>query len=93
MYYFVIQHVMLVIRFLISCAIPDKPDWVATEMAKVEFARREAVNRLSSTTTTPPSSTTVVTIPAKSHSTFYEMKERNNDDRSVFVILCTEVIV
>lgn len=55
---------MLLIRFLISCLIPDKPDWVATEMAKVEFARREAVNRISSATTTPPSSATAVTIPA-----------------------------
>lgn len=55
---------MLLIRFLVSCIIPDQPDWVATEMAKVEFARREAVNRLSSATTTPPSSATaVVTIP------------------------------
>uniref|UniRef100_A0A1B6E559 Anoctamin n=1 Tax=Clastoptera arizonana TaxID=38151 RepID=A0A1B6E559_9HEMI len=46
-----LEHVMLILRFLITCAIPDIPDWVATEMAKVEFARREAVSRLSSTTT------------------------------------------
>lgn len=59
-----LQHVMLLIRFLISCLIPDKPQWVATEMAKVEFARREAVNRISSATTTPPSSGTAVTIAA-----------------------------
>ncbi len=49
---------MLLVRFLISCLIPDKPDWVATEMAKVEFARREAANRVSSTTSTSPSATT-----------------------------------
>lgn len=46
---------MLILRFLVTSAIPDLPDWVATEMAKVEFARREAVRRLSSTATPPPS--------------------------------------
>ncbi|XP_068980957.1 anoctamin-10 isoform X7 [Bombus flavifrons] len=44
-----LEHIMLGIRFIIICAIPDIPHWVATEMAKVEFLRREAVRRLSST--------------------------------------------
>ncbi|KAK1125392.1 hypothetical protein K0M31_005761 [Melipona bicolor] len=44
-----LEHIMLAIRFIIICAIPDIPHWVATEMAKVEFLRREAVRRLSST--------------------------------------------
>lgn len=44
-----LEHIMLAIRFVIICAIPDIPTWVATEMAKVEFLRREAVRRLSST--------------------------------------------
>lgn len=44
-----LEHIMLIIRFVIVCAIPDMPSWIATEMAKVEFARREAVSRLSST--------------------------------------------
>lgn len=44
-----LEHIMLAIRFIIICAIPDIPNWVATEMAKVEFLRREAVRRLSST--------------------------------------------
>ena len=44
-----LEHIMLIIRFFIICAIPDIPSWVATEMAKVEFLRREAVRRLSST--------------------------------------------
>lgn len=44
--------------------------WVATEMAKVEFARREAVNRLSSTTTTPPSSDPAETISAVADSSY-----------------------
>ncbi|PSN51037.1 hypothetical protein C0J52_15420 [Blattella germanica] len=47
------QHIMLTLRFIITCAIPDLPEWVATEMAKVEFARREACRRLSSQTTSP----------------------------------------
>lgn len=33
---------MLIIRFIITCAIPDIPGWLAAEMAKIEFARREA---------------------------------------------------
>jgi len=45
---------------MITCAIPDLPSWVATEMAKVEFARREACRRLSSTAASP---TPDVTIP------------------------------
>ncbi|KAJ8678510.1 hypothetical protein QAD02_014297 [Eretmocerus hayati] len=44
-----LEHIMLAIRFVIISAIPDIPSWVATEMAKVEFLRREAVRRLSST--------------------------------------------
>ncbi|XP_063222140.1 anoctamin-8 [Bacillus rossius redtenbacheri] len=49
-----LEHIMLILRFAISCAIPDLPEWVATEMAKVEFSRREACRRLSSTATSPP---------------------------------------
>ncbi|XP_014238165.1 anoctamin-8 isoform X3 [Trichogramma pretiosum] len=44
-----LEHIMLALRFVINCAIPDIPSWVATEMAKVEFLRREAVRRLSTT--------------------------------------------
>lgn len=55
-----LQHIMLSLRFIITCAIPDLPGWVATEMAKVEFARREACRRLSSTAASP---TPDVTIP------------------------------
>lgn len=55
-----LEHIMLSLRFIITCAIPDLPGWVATEMAKVEFARREACRRLSSTA---PSPAPDVTIP------------------------------
>ncbi|XP_063988915.1 anoctamin-8 isoform X4 [Diachasmimorpha longicaudata] len=44
-----LEHIMMAIRFIITIIIPDIPTWVATEMAKVEFLRREAVRRLSST--------------------------------------------
>ncbi|KAJ4448145.1 hypothetical protein ANN_10158, partial [Periplaneta americana] len=54
-----LEHIMLTLRFIITCAIPDLPEWVATEMAKVEFARREACRRLSSTTTSPAPDVTV----------------------------------
>ena len=54
-----LQHIMLSLRFIITCAIPDLPSWVATEMAKVEFARREACRRLSSTAASPARDVTV----------------------------------
>ncbi|XP_012276230.1 anoctamin-8 isoform X2 [Orussus abietinus] len=55
-----LEHIMLAIRFVIICAIPDIPNWVATEMAKVEFLRREAVRRLSSTSSPEPQPLTVI---------------------------------
>lgn len=44
---------MLCIRFLITCIIPELPSWLATEMAKIEWARREA-SRVTSTATPSP---------------------------------------
>ncbi|XP_015598083.1 anoctamin-8 isoform X2 [Cephus cinctus] len=55
-----LEHIMLAIRFVIICAIPDIPNWVATEMAKVEFLRREAVRRLSSTPSPEQQPATVI---------------------------------
>ncbi|XP_076169590.1 anoctamin 8 white walker isoform X1 [Ptiloglossa arizonensis] len=55
-----LEHIMLAIRFIIICAIPDIPHWVATEMAKVEFLRREAVRRLSSTPSPEQQPATVI---------------------------------
>ncbi|KAK6643522.1 hypothetical protein RUM43_005032 [Polyplax serrata] len=37
-----LEHIMLILHYLISYSIPDLPEWVATEIAKVEFARRQA---------------------------------------------------
>ncbi|XP_014250466.1 anoctamin-8 [Cimex lectularius] len=48
-----LEHVMLLLRLIVKVAIPDLPEWVATEMAKVEFARREAMRKLSSTGSPP----------------------------------------
>ncbi|XP_066983776.1 anoctamin-10-like isoform X2 [Macrobrachium rosenbergii] len=49
----VLEHAMIALKYGISYAIPDIPDWVATEMAKVEFQRREALRRLSSSNSPP----------------------------------------
>ncbi|CAG9813563.1 unnamed protein product [Phaedon cochleariae] len=51
-----LEHIMLVIRFIITCAIPDIPGWLATEMAKIEWARREA-GRITNSTPTPEETT------------------------------------
>ncbi|CAN8005287.1 unnamed protein product, partial [Ixodes hexagonus] len=44
-----LEHVMLFLKFAIAQAIPDIPQWVATEMAKVEYHRREAAKLQSAT--------------------------------------------
>ncbi|CAG4995127.1 unnamed protein product [Parnassius apollo] len=38
-----LEHVVLVIVLALRIAIPEIPGWLATEMAKVEFQRREAI--------------------------------------------------
>ena len=43
---------MLLVKFLIGAAIPDMPDWVKVEMAKLEHGRREMERGLG---VTPPS--------------------------------------
>lgn len=52
---------MLCITFIITCVIPDIPSWLATEMAKIEWARREA-SRLSNTTTPSPEDVSIKLI-------------------------------
>uniref|UniRef100_A0A9L0RRK6 Anoctamin n=1 Tax=Equus caballus TaxID=9796 RepID=A0A9L0RRK6_HORSE len=39
------QHFALLLKYLIHVAIPDIPGWVAEEMAKLEYQRREAFKR------------------------------------------------
>ena len=34
---------MLLLRWCLDAAIPDQPEWVALQRAKMEFQRREAV--------------------------------------------------
>lgn len=46
---------MLCIRFIITCAIPELPSWLATEMAKIEWARREASRTTTTAAPSPPS--------------------------------------
>lgn len=40
---FILQHVVLAIKFIIRVAISEVPEWVSVEMAKLEFSRREAL--------------------------------------------------
>lgn len=39
-----LEHIMLAFRCALSCLIPDVPQWIATEMAKTEYIRREAAS-------------------------------------------------
>ena len=41
----VLEHLMLLLKFLISAAIPDMPHHVEQELARIEYRRRE-VERL-----------------------------------------------
>ncbi|CAH1797955.1 unnamed protein product [Owenia fusiformis] len=50
----ILEHVILAVKLLIAYAIPDVPYWVATEKARWEFQRREALKRLAAQTTSPP---------------------------------------
>jgi len=38
-----LQHVVLAVKLLVAYAIPDIPDRVAEEKARLEFLRREAL--------------------------------------------------
>ena len=40
-----LQHVLLLLKLLLSYAIPDTPAWLQTEIAKIEFNRRELHKR------------------------------------------------
>ncbi|NXX75942.1 ANO8 protein, partial [Urocolius indicus] len=41
----VLEHVALLLKYIIQVAIPDIPAWVAEEMAKLEYQRREAFKK------------------------------------------------
>ncbi|XP_052018862.1 anoctamin-8 isoform X2 [Apodemus sylvaticus] len=41
----VLEHLALLVKYLIHAAIPDLPGWVAEEMARLEYQRREAFKR------------------------------------------------
>lgn len=48
-----LEHIVLCVRFVITSVISDMPGWLATEMAKIEWARREA-GRVAATATPSP---------------------------------------
>ena len=37
-----VQHFAILLKYVIHVAIPDIPNWVGEEMAKLEYQRREA---------------------------------------------------
>lgn len=41
--FILLQHLVLGIKFAVAYAIPDIPEWVENEIAKMEFQRREAL--------------------------------------------------
>ncbi|XP_062815274.1 anoctamin-8 isoform X2 [Anolis carolinensis] len=41
----VLEHFALLLKYIIQVAIPDVPGWVAEEMAKLEYQRREAFKK------------------------------------------------
>jgi anoctamin-8 len=41
--YYSLQHIILMFKMMIAYAIPDLPQWVAEEKARLEFLRREAL--------------------------------------------------
>ncbi|XP_073242923.1 anoctamin-8-like isoform X2 [Porites lutea] len=49
----VLEHLVLGIKFAVAYAIPDIPEWVENEIAKMEFQRREALKGTPSTPKTP----------------------------------------
>ncbi|XP_021368430.1 anoctamin-8-like isoform X1 [Mizuhopecten yessoensis] len=44
----ILEHIILVLKFLIAYAIPDIPEAIATKKAKLEFLRRQALKKLES---------------------------------------------
>ena len=44
---------MIALKYAISYAIPDVPEWVMQEEAKAEFRRREVLRRISSSNSPP----------------------------------------
>ncbi|XP_022784864.1 anoctamin-8-like isoform X1 [Stylophora pistillata] len=49
----VLEHLVLGIKFAVAYAIPDIPEWVENEIAKMEFQRREALKSAPSTPKSP----------------------------------------
>ncbi|XP_030630556.1 anoctamin-8 [Chanos chanos] len=41
----ILEHFAILLKYIIHMAIPDIPEWVVNEMAKLEYRRREALKR------------------------------------------------
>ncbi|KAK7063201.1 Anoctamin-8 [Halocaridina rubra] len=41
-----LEHILIALKYGISYAIPDVPEWIENKMAKIEFQRREALKTL-----------------------------------------------
>ncbi|XP_066152104.1 anoctamin-10 isoform X2 [Euwallacea fornicatus] len=90
-----LEHIMLVIRFIITCAIPDIPGWLASEMAKIEWARRNA-NRTINTATPSPEEIQAKTIGrfsvSPSHSLAHTSHIKKPEEKHEAVINKSELI-
>lgn len=71
---------MLCIRFIITCAIPDIPGWLATEMAKIEWARREA-SRIGNVSATPSPEETIKSIGRFSVSPSHSLVAASSEEK------------
>uniref|UniRef100_T1J6A9 Anoctamin n=1 Tax=Strigamia maritima TaxID=126957 RepID=T1J6A9_STRMM len=59
----VLEHITLTLKMAICRSIPDTPHWVATEMAKVEFNRREAKLVRTEASAVLRSTSTIIPLP------------------------------
>lgn len=85
----ILEHVMLLLKVWISYAIPDIPSWVAKEMAKIEWKRREAekitssfsfstANTISIDTEDKAAQTELEPASATDHKTMSQMESRKS---------------
>lgn len=75
----VLEHVMLLVKVLISYAVPDVPKWVETEMAKIEFRRREIEKGNLMASTSSPAHGTATAASASSAAEDATCKLRSAD--------------
>ncbi|XP_028171924.1 anoctamin-8-like [Ostrinia furnacalis] len=74
-----LEHVILVVVLALRMAIPEIPAWLATEMAKVEFQRREAIKNAHAPLLSECASSDDVRTPARSTPRATPTTPRNTD--------------